>query len=340
MSHALDMTKGKAAIAYRGETPWHGLGETILPVDDLHTIRLKAGIDYDVAKTPVHFNREIVDVDGSKTPLLTKMPERCVLYRSDTGTPLSVVSDRYQVVQPSQIIEFYRDLTDRHGFEIETVGALNGGRKVWALANTKNAVQLRDNDRVQAYLLLATSYDGSMSTQARLTAIRVVCNNTLTAADAQGRADVVIPHSTQFDADRVKLDLKIGDVWEQFGETAERMADRKVEREEVSAYLMSVYFGIETDEQRREFAEKHSKDDDKTIKKFTDRLTFALFESPGANLAAARGTLWGALNAVTFDVDHTLPSRSNDTRLNKAWFGTGEALKNRAWAKAKQLLAA
>ena len=36
--HALDFTKGRAAIAYKGETPWHGYGEIILPTDDLDTI--------------------------------------------------------------------------------------------------------------------------------------------------------------------------------------------------------------------------------------------------------------------------------------------------------------
>lgn len=31
MSHDLDHTTGKAAMAYIGETPWHGLGEKLPP---------------------------------------------------------------------------------------------------------------------------------------------------------------------------------------------------------------------------------------------------------------------------------------------------------------------
>jgi len=46
--------------------------------------------------------------------------EQKVLYRSDTKAPLSVVSSRYQVVQPTEILEFYRDLTEVGGFELET----------------------------------------------------------------------------------------------------------------------------------------------------------------------------------------------------------------------------
>lgn len=68
------------------------------------------------------------------------------------------------------------------------------------------------------------------------------------------------------------------------------------------------------------------------------RMTTALFESPGSQLASARGTLWGVLNAVTYDVDFQSPSRSNETRLDKAWFGTGNALKQRALQRALALV--
>ena len=60
-------------------------------------------------------------------------PNSAVLYRSDNGAPLSIVSARYQAVQPKDIIEFYRDLTERHGFTMETAGALKDGRKVWVV---------------------------------------------------------------------------------------------------------------------------------------------------------------------------------------------------------------
>lgn len=58
-------------------------------------------------------------------------------------------------------------------------------------------------------------------------------------------------------------------------------------------------------------------------------------ESPGADLASARGTWWGAVQAVTFDVDHYGSNR--DTRTNSAWFGGGAARKNEAFALALEL---
>jgi hypothetical protein len=41
------------------------------------------------------------------------------------------------------------------------------------------------------------------------------------------------------------------------------------------------------------------------------------------------GTRWAMLNAVTELVDHER-GRSNNTRIESAWFGTGAALKNKA----------
>lgn len=336
MAHELDFTRGQAAIAYRGATPWHGLGEHILPQDSIDDIRIKAGLDYDVVKTPVQYN---VPMDsafpnrraGAGTGIATSK-DKCVLYRSDTGDDLSVVSNKYQVVQPRQIVEFYRDLVEQYGFEIEVVGALKGGRKVWALANTGNAFQLRDRDDVKGYLLLATSYDGTMATQARFTSVRVVCNNTLSLAANERRADVTVPHSTTFDASKVKLDLNIGPAWDEYSRAAREMTGRVVSRDETVRFLLDVYYDLGSKEEIAAFQADEKKA--KAGEKLMLRLTKALFESPGAQLSSARGTLWGALNAVTYDVDHQLPSRSQDTRLDKAWFGVGNNFKDRAWQKA------
>ncbi len=57
-----------------------------------------------------------------------------------------MVSQRYQVVQPREILEFYRDLTEVSGFQLETAGVLIGGKKVWALARTGHSATIQGND--------------------------------------------------------------------------------------------------------------------------------------------------------------------------------------------------
>lgn len=346
MSHELNVTAdGRASMAYIGQTPWHGLGQVLTPGAPLEDWQREAGLDWEAKRTNVQFQREFdkpTHIPGADVPVPSgaqvTSKDHNVLYRSDTGNVLSIVSPRYQVVQPKQIIEFYRDLVERHGFEMETAGCLKDGKKVWALANTKNVMSLRGKDDVKGYLLLATSYDGTMATQARFTSIRVVCNNTLTFATSTGKANVTVPHNTEFKADDVKIDLEVGDAWEAFAARAHAMSERVVSQDESVKFFLDAYYGLSTTEAIRE-----ARDDEKTAAKLDkfmeERMTKALFNSPGAHMASAKGLLWGLVNAVTYDVDHAMPAHNQGNRLNSAWFGKGEVIKQRAWSRALEMIA-
>ncbi len=120
-----------------------------------------------------------------------------------------MVSSRYNVVQPHEVLHFYQDLVEAGGFELETAGSLKGGRKLWALAKTGQDLKLKGNDLVKSYLLLATSCDGTLCTTAQFTSLRVVCNNTCrwhcVALPAPSRCP-----THQFDAAAVKESLGLG----------------------------------------------------------------------------------------------------------------------------------
>ena len=59
----------------------------------------------------------------------------------------------------------------------------------------------------------------------------------------------------------------------------------------------------------------------------------------GAELQAAKGTAWGLLSAITEFVDHEKQARSQENRLDSAWFGSGALLKQRALDSALGLVA-
>ena len=336
MAHELDMTTGRPAIAFRGAVPWHGLGETIQPGDDLDTIRYKAGLEYHVDERPVYYESLAFDAAGQSEIKLRTVDNRKVLVRSDTNDALSVVGHKYCTVQPAEILDFYRNLVDQYGFQIEVVGALRGGRKVWALANTNEAVNLRGEDKVKGYLLLATSYDSTMATQARFTSVRVVCNNTLSMARSEGKANVTVPHSTAFNAASVQTALNIGPVWSEFSRFANYAAQRKITMVETGDLILRTYFDLKEEE-----LESFIRTEDTKAKadKVYKRLTDIIHSAPGAGTESALGTLWGVLNAITYDVDHS-PGRvrNRDVQLDRAWFGDGERIKQRAKALAEELV--
>ncbi|WP_306553620.1 DUF932 domain-containing protein, partial [Acidovorax sp.] len=173
-------------MAYVGETPWHNLGQQLPAKQPIDVWAREAGMDWTIREAPVRYMATEpgtgISAASSVSALYAEpmeFPDQKVLYRSDTKAPLSVVSARYQVVQPKQVLEFYRDLTEVSGYELETAGVLKAGRKFWALARTGKSSALKGNDVVHGYLLLATSCDGTLATTATPTTVRVVCNNTL-----------------------------------------------------------------------------------------------------------------------------------------------------------------
>lgn len=158
-------------------------------------------MNWGIKEAPVQF---MDTVNETQSRLIT-FPQSKVLYRSDTQAPLSVVSQRYQVVQPREILEFYRDLTEVSGFQLETAGVLKGGKKVWALARTGRSATLQGNDVTNAYVLLAMACDETLATTAQFTAVWVVCNNTLAVAIDDSTGAVKLPHSTHLMQKRLSV---------------------------------------------------------------------------------------------------------------------------------------
>jgi len=330
MSHLIE------TMAYTGQTPWHQLGHALPKKQSIDIWAQAAGMQWQIHETPVRYLATEQGGAGA-SPLYgeaLEFPEQKVLYRSDTKAPLSVVSQRYKVVQPREVLEFYRDLTEVAGFELETAGVLKAGRRFWALARTGKTATLKGNDVVHGYLLLATSCDGTLATMAIPTSVRVVCNNTLAVAlqGATQAGAIKVPHSTQFDAQAVKRQLGIAvGQWDSFMYRMKTLAERKVKTHEAMNYFLKV---ICQSEQPGEGTTGLA--NERALKKVQ-----ALYEGHGrgAELQAAKGTAWGLLSAITEYVDHEKQARSQDNRLDSAWFGQGAAIKQRALDHALQMAA-
>lgn len=314
MSHLIEQ------MAYQNKTPWHGLGNQLSANQPLEVWAQQSGISFDIKETPVRFAYN--DTDNS--PDTASFPDHKVLYRSDTLAPLSVVSQRYQVVQPREILEFYRDLTEVSGFELETAGVMKGGRKIWALARTSQTAIIKGNDTLNGYLLLATACDGTLATTAQFTSIRVVCNNTLAVALSNSTGAVKVPHSTSFDPVAVKRQLGISaSNWDTFMYQMKVLSERKVKAKEAENYFLRVF--------TEPAMTVSGLSNERAMKK-----ALALYEGhgKGAGLASSKGTAFGLLNALTEYVDHERQARSVDNRLESAWFGQGAALKQKALEQA------
>ena len=336
-------------IAYVGETPWHGLGNQLSPHQPIEVWAQQAGMDWRIESSDVSYMAK----NERGQSIIMPFEEQRVLYRSDTHAPLSVVSQRYQEVQPIEILEFYRDLTEQSGFELETAGVLKGGKKFWALARTGQSSMLKGKDVSNGYVLLASACDGTLATTAQFTSIRVVCNNTLAIAlkGQNSSAGVVkVPHSTKFDAEKVKQQLGISvRQWDDHMYQMKQLTQRKVSQQEAAAYFDAVFNNTslsmaEQDEGIIQFyrnvatqANPITKPENRTEpngRAMSKVMTMFNGQGRGAELSSAKDTAYGLLCSITEFADHERRAMSTDHRLDSAWFGAGAGLKQRGLEQA------
>ncbi|MEO4110892.1 DUF932 domain-containing protein [Acinetobacter pittii] len=341
-------------MAFVSQTPWHGLGNQLPQNQPIEIWAQQAGMDWRIESSNVSYMAK----NERGQNIMMPYEEQRVLYRSDTHAPLSVVSQRYQEVQPMEILNFYKDLTEQSGFELETAGVLKGGRKFWALARTGQAAALKGKDVSNGYILLATACDGTLATTAQFTSIRVVCNNTLAIAlrGQNSSAGVVkVPHSTKFDAEKIKQQLGISvRAWDEHMYEMKQLSQRKVTQQEAAAYFDAVFNNTnlsiaEQDESIIQFYRNvampkqinSSKADNKIEpngRAMSKVMTMFNGHGRGAELTSAKDTAYGLLCSITEFVDHERRAISTDHRMDSAWFGVGANLKQRGLEQVLRLV--
>ena len=188
-------------------------------------------------------------------------------------------------------------------------------------------------DLVREHLNFGSSYDGSLATTEWYSQTRIVCNNTLRIALSEGNFKVKTYHRQAYDKAKSDAALFTAEFAAQM-KLADEMARCEVSPVQVQDFLSNVYCGktvaaMNEDEETR-----------KQVERMLRRVLPSLNDAPGAQLATAKGTLWGAVNAVTYDIDHIGTQHTDDARAVSAMFGKGADIKARAWSLAKELVAA
>lgn len=315
MAHQIAITNGKAQYAST-QREWHGLGQLMGVNQPIEVWQQQAGMDYEVQRGYVRYATE----RGQNAEQMKVVKDKVVLFRSDTKDALGVVSDSYKVVQPREVLEFFRNWADAGGMTIESAGVLFGGKRYFATAKLAEGVCIDGYaDKVVPYALLSTSADGSLATEARWTTVRVVCNNTLTMA-RDGKAAVRVTHRSEFKPDDVRSVLEEANAeFKAFMEMGRQLAAIKVHRPLAEDLCVELF--------------RTGKKDADAIRESRGFIrVMELFNGAarGATLETAQETAWGWLNAVTEYADHHIRAHSDENRTASALWGQGDALKNRA----------
>ena len=301
-------------MAYAGELPWHGLG-TKVPADLTPEQLLEAAeLDWTVDKVDLTYQ----DEEGYDMVV----PGKKGLVRSKDGAYLDTVGDDWNPLQNQEAFEFFNDFVQAGDMEMHTAGSLEDGRRVWALAKIKEAVfETVKGDVTENYLLFSNPHKYGKSIDVRMTPIRVVCNNTITMA-LNGVSDtmVKVSHRNEFDADAVKETLGVAqEKLDVYREATQFLSTKKFTKDTLIEYFNGLHS-----------PNKKFEDDVPVIDQITPlvRQSLDIIDTqPGAEFA--RGSWGQAINTVTYMSDH-LQGRSNDSRLQSAWYGSHLKKKQKA----------
>jgi phage/plasmid-like protein (TIGR03299 family) len=319
MPHNLNFTNGKTSMMYVGEAPWHRLGVKLPKLATSSEAIEAAGLDYEVDKKQLFCKpngRRLVDV-----------PRNFCTVRRDTETVLGIVGDRYTVLQNKDAFTFFDSLVGAGEAIFETSGALGQGETIWLLAKLPGFIRIGRNDEVKKYLLLTNSHDGKSMVRAKLTPVRVVCNNTLSAALEGAEQEVRIRH-TPSAVDRLAEAHKILGLTNALYQELDLIFNRMNVKRITERHLLEFVKTLIPDNQEASFNTR------------TENMRSKILElsETGASAEHSRGSLWGALNAVSEYTDHVQNSTIPEKRLTSVWFGSGEKLKLRAFELARTWL--
>jgi len=314
----------KDAVAYGRKAAWHGLGHVegeLMSVDRAAemaklaendvVMRQIAQIDPSAFDMMVKINKwgytPTLDEAVATLKALDIIDSHKAIVREEDKTVFGIHKAGYHMISNTDVADWFRDIVGDEKC-IEAAGTLHDGAKVWMLADISGGddfhLTANHNDTIKKYALLTSSHDGSSALQAYLTPVRVVCQNTLTAATSMAgiRDGISIKHT-------------------------ENSGARMEQGKQIMASLMGMYGNLDTvwnflAEQQittRDQAEAFIKQmlpDNPNSKKHTRTENaraeaLDLFENGHANNLPGIGNTWyAAYNAVTEYIDHHRGTRA------------------------------
>ena len=307
------------------EDAWHLLGQRCDKAATWEQAVELAGLNWTVAKQRNYAR----DMSGK-----VQETDSYTIFRSSDNAQLGTVGPEFTVKQNRECFQFVDTLLEANGgSHYDSAGALGNGARIWCAVRVPRADISIADDKHESYLVFTTAHDGSMAHTAKLTTVRVVCQNTLNSALSSEGAMFRVKHTRSADVrlDRAK-DLMTGITQDaqSLQSKLQSLANRKITRESMVTIL------------NRLFPAPKEADANTTRREnvLTEVLNLYVSNDNGAFPSIA-GSAYNLLNAVTEYTDHYRTARITDARAGmslqqaraeNAVNGTGDRLKNSALA--------
>ena len=307
-------------LMYTEKMPWHKNGVKLdNPATAAEAISA-ASMDWNVIQTPVYFQ--------SFGQQRQQVPNKLAVVREDTNAVFGIMGENYVPIQNTQAFEFFDAVVSQGEAVYHTAGSLHGGKRIWILAKLPEDIKIIPEDTIQPYILLSNSHDGTTALRMQVTPIRVVCWNTLSAA-MRRTGGFYARHTrnimTKANDAREMLGL-VQAHYEIFASQVDQLVNTRMDKVAQGAFFRELY----------EFDPNKAPEEQDYRKQNAYDATLEALEHPTNTLGGIQGTAWAAFNAVTYYIDHTRAVRSSldtadERRLEASWFGTGAAIRQKAF---------
>lgn len=181
-------------IAYQNQVPWHGLGTKMDPNQSTEEWLKAAKLDWEVKTIPLIGRDE-------ETGEEIKAQNRAMFVRSSDKKILTYASESWTPLQNRDAVDFMQRYVSAGDAQIETVGALRDGQIIWCLANLNHQFEVRPGDLTNGYLLITSPHVAGQAIRVQTTTVRVVCANTMAAANRSAELHYRQSHRAEFNVD-------------------------------------------------------------------------------------------------------------------------------------------
>lgn len=312
MSHEIMNNEAFVSV---GKPAWHKLGKIVDKAMTTEEALRYGKLDYQVKQSPV----EYVDDLGIKHT----MSDRVVNYNGDNGDYFGIVSKDYKLVQNNEAIKFFDTIVGEGEAIFETAGALKKGQIAFVTAKLPDYIRVEGtNDVTERYLLLSIGHDGKHATQAMFTPIRVVCNNTLSAALGSSKGKVTIYHRGDVKSQIEQAHKVLGmtnQLTQELSEIHTLMAKTKIEDKEALRIINRQFLSAED-------IIKLNKGMKPTDALSTRRLNTLkgvkqfFYDGIGQDMDTCKGTVYGMYNAVNGYLSNK-KNKDTDKKVSSLYFG-------------------
>jgi phage/plasmid-like protein (TIGR03299 family) len=298
MAHELEINQetGEASFASLRQPAWHNLGTVFeQEVNTAEMLKLAHLDNWNVRLEDVTIP-ETFESDKAYSFVTRTNP-----FDKAKNDVLGVVGERYVPLQNEDLFSFGDNLLDGGG-RWETAGSIKGGRQVFGSIALADSITLDPNgraDKIDNYLLINTSHDGSIAIQASITPVRVVCANTLNLALSSfkgkkaAKQTFKIRHTSTAEGKIAVAREALGlakTYLDEFSVMANAMIEKEITKADFDKIVALAYPAPE-------------KDAKGSFKKYDSKIDLLNAIYIGQFNDTISGTAWGAYNALTERLD-------------------------------------